>query len=94
MVGVGRHDISHMLPPLLAYGGLGDGLPLRFVLDLDIGKELVGPGMKEDGVVMCSVLLRTASNSGHIGLWRCSYSFTFPGFTDITNALRIIFMNF
>ena len=57
MVGVGRHDISHMLPPLLAYGGLGDGLPLRFVLDLDIGKELVGPGMKEDGVVMCSVLL-------------------------------------
>ena len=55
--GVGGHDIAHMLPPLLAYGGLGDGLPLRFVLDLDIGEELAGLGMKEDGVVMCSVLL-------------------------------------
>lgn len=38
--------------------------------------------------------LRSVSRSGQIGLWRFSYSFSWPGFTDITNALRIIFMNF
>jgi len=58
VVGVGRHDIAHVLPPLLAYWGLGDGLPLRFVLDFDIGKELVCLGVKKDGVVMCSVLFQ------------------------------------
>ena len=47
-----------MAPPLLAFRSLGDGLPLRFVLDLDIGEKLMGLGMEEDGVVMCSVLLQ------------------------------------
>jgi hypothetical protein len=27
VVGVGRHDIAHVLPPLLAFGGLGDSFP-------------------------------------------------------------------
>jgi len=40
VVGVGRHDVAHMLPPLLAFGGLGNGLPMRLVLVRDMGKEL------------------------------------------------------
>ena len=40
VVGVGGHDIAHMLPPLLAYGGLGDSLPEGFVFYRDMGKEL------------------------------------------------------
>ena len=52
MVGVGRHDVAHMAPPLLAFGGLSNGLPPRLVLDFRKGKELAGLGMQEDGVVV------------------------------------------
>jgi len=57
MVRVGGHDVAHMAPPLLAFRGLGDGLPLGFVLDLCIGEQLMGLRMEKDGVVMCPVLL-------------------------------------
>ena len=40
VVGVGGHDIAHMLPPLLAFGGLGNGLAAVFALYRDMGKEL------------------------------------------------------
>ena len=52
VVGVGGHYVAHMLPPLLAFGGLGNGLPPRLVLDFRIGEELAGLGMEEDGVVV------------------------------------------
>jgi hypothetical protein len=41
-----------MAPPLLAYGGLGNGLPLRFILDLRVAKKLVRLSVKKDGVVV------------------------------------------
>ena len=52
VVGVGGHDITHMAPPLLAFGGLGNGLPPRLVLNLRISEQLAGLGMEEDGVVV------------------------------------------
>ncbi len=55
VVGVRRHDITHMVPPLLAFGSLGDGLPLRFILDLRVAKKLVRLSVKKDGVVVDSV---------------------------------------
>jgi hypothetical protein len=46
-----------MLPPLLALRCFGNGLPLRFVLDLRISEELMGFGMEENGVVVDPVFL-------------------------------------
>jgi hypothetical protein len=40
MVGVGGHDVAHMLPPILTFRRLGDSLPEGFVLNSDMGKEL------------------------------------------------------
>ena len=57
MVRVGGHDVAHMLPPLLAFGGSGDGLPPSLILDLNVTKELMGFGVKKNRVVVCSVLL-------------------------------------
>jgi len=39
-VWIGGHNIAHVLPPLLALGGLGNSLSPRLVLDRDTGKEL------------------------------------------------------
>ena len=55
MVGVGGHHIAHMSPPLLAFGGLGDGLPTRFILDLNVTEELVSFRVKKNRVVVDSV---------------------------------------
>jgi len=55
VIGIRGHDITHMAPPLLAFGGLGDGLPPRLVLDLRVAKKLVRLGVKKDGVVVDSV---------------------------------------
>jgi hypothetical protein len=57
VVGIGRHDVFHVRPPLLAGRGLRDGVPARFVLDLDVAEQLARLWMKKDRVVVDSVLL-------------------------------------
>ena len=44
-----------MSPPLLAFGVLGDGLPTRFILDLNVTEELVSFRVKKNRVVVDSV---------------------------------------
>ena len=57
MVGVGGHHIAHMSPPLLAFRSLGDSLPTRFILDLNVTEELVSFRVKKNRVVVDSVFL-------------------------------------
>ena len=57
MVRVGGHNIAHVLPPLLAFGGSGDGMPTSLILDLNVTKELAGFGVKKNRVVVYPVLL-------------------------------------
>ena len=56
-VGVGWHHIAHIPPPLLAFGGSGDGLPPSLILDLNVTKELPSFGVKKNRVVVYPVLL-------------------------------------
>ena len=46
-----------MSPPLLAFGGLSDSLPTRFILDLNVTEELVSFRVKKNRVVVDSVFL-------------------------------------
>jgi hypothetical protein len=50
VVGMGGHDFAHMGPPALADFGAGDGFPLGGAGEFDVGEELTGFGMEEDGV--------------------------------------------
>jgi hypothetical protein len=56
VVGIRGHDVAHVLPPFLADGCLGDGVPARFILNLGVGEKLPGFGMKKDGVIVDTVL--------------------------------------
>jgi hypothetical protein len=39
VVRVRRHQIAHVMPPPPAYVGCGNGVPERFVVDLDISEK-------------------------------------------------------
>ena len=56
VVGVGGHDVFHVGPPAFADGGVGDVVPSGFVFDFDVGEELAGFGVEEDGVVVDAVV--------------------------------------
>jgi len=58
MVRIGGHDVPHVLPPFLAFGGLGNGLPAGLVLDLRVGEELAGLGMEKNGGVVDPVFFQ------------------------------------
>src|SRR5439155_2072706 len=55
VVGVGGHQLAHVLPPVLADVGARDGGPLGFVFDLDVGEKLAALGVQEDRVVVHAV---------------------------------------
>ena len=57
MVGIRRHDVDVLLPPLLTDLGRGDGRPLLFTLDFGVAEELARLGMQEDRVVRDAVAL-------------------------------------
>ena len=56
VVRVGRHDVTHVLPPFLADFGRRDGCPLLLALDLGIAEELSRLGVDEDRVVRHAVV--------------------------------------
>ena len=57
----------HRGPPSLADLGFGDGLPALFVFDLDIGEELIGGGMRKDGVVVSAMAFQDLFQFGPDG---------------------------
>jgi hypothetical protein len=50
VVRVCRHQVAHVGPPALAHFGAGDGFPLGGAGEFDVGEELAGFPMEENGV--------------------------------------------
>ena len=50
VVVMGGHDFAHVGPPSLADFRAGNRFPLRGIGEFDVGEELTGFGMEEDGV--------------------------------------------
>jgi hypothetical protein len=50
LVGIGRHQRRHRMPPFLADFGCGDGFPMFQVIDLSVGKEIVSCAVEKNRI--------------------------------------------
>ena len=68
VVGVGGHERCHRGPPALAGVGLSDRVPAGLVFDFDVGEELAGFAVEEDGVVVGTVAFEFGFEVGPDGV--------------------------